>query len=399
MIGLDPTRCDGGAPGTWGANIAVASDLPGVSPTLGGLALNAPGVTPTHALLAGSRGIDEGGNCQATDQRGVTRPQDGDAVPDAVCDMGAYEYGIPDLAVALTDTPDPVAPNGTITFTLTVTNNGGAAVAAGVNVTATLDGTLINLSALPAGCVGPLPTITCTTAGILAAGGGSESWTFSADDPGSALGTILNHSASVPVQPGEINAADNTIATTTTVNVVVPPPPAAGGGGGGPAPQILISDPAISKSVSPLYAVIGETVVWTIVVSNPGPYPTANVTIQDAIPATFDIVSVDVSPDTRNNVTINGNDILGDLGVFQPGESATITITTVANDQAQAGEICNSVNMGATIATACVTISPDTLPPTGGGPPPSWNWLGHLILIALVVIGLGWWRHKVEQNE
>ncbi len=391
MIGLDPTRCDGGAAGTWGANIAVASDLPGVSPTLGGLALNAPGLTPTHALNAGSRGIDEGGNCQATEQRTVTRPQDGDATPGAVCDIGAYErLGLTDIAVTLTDTPDPVAPNGTISFTLTVINNGGTTVAGGLNVTANLDGTLVNLGALPAGCAGALPAITCTTAAALASGG-TASWTFTADDVGSASGTILNHSASVPVQAGEVNTADNTVNTTTTVNVVVPVPPAAGGGGGGGG-QVLISDPVITKNGSPLNAVVGERVVWTVLVSNPGPYPTANVTIQDPIPGMFDIVSVDVTPTTRNNVTVNGNNVVADLGVFQPGESATITIVTIANSQAQAGEICNSAYIGSIIATACIMISPDALPPTGGSPLHSWAWLGQLmvIVLAVVVVGIVW---------
>ncbi len=50
---------------------------------LGSLANNG-GLTKTHALLAGS-----GGNaCEATDQRGVTRPQG------ATCDIGAFELEV-----------------------------------------------------------------------------------------------------------------------------------------------------------------------------------------------------------------------------------------------------------------------------------------------------------------
>ena len=64
----------------------IASDIQNVSATLGALAYNG-GNTMTHALLAGSRGINEGTNTGAptTDQRGATR--------DASTDIGAFEFG------------------------------------------------------------------------------------------------------------------------------------------------------------------------------------------------------------------------------------------------------------------------------------------------------------------
>lgn len=68
---------------------AVANNVIGHSPALLALALNAPGTTATHALVAGSRAIDVG-NCSggtvAYDQRGLPRPYG------AGCDIGAYEF-------------------------------------------------------------------------------------------------------------------------------------------------------------------------------------------------------------------------------------------------------------------------------------------------------------------
>jgi len=70
-------------------------------PDLGGLASNG-GLTQTHALLVTSPAIDTANPaivgsgadaCPTMDQRGVTRPIDGDIVLGNRCDIGAYEFG------------------------------------------------------------------------------------------------------------------------------------------------------------------------------------------------------------------------------------------------------------------------------------------------------------------
>lgn len=74
---------------------AVAGDQIGADPNLGPLTNNG-GPTDTMALLAGSAALDEGDpaapgsggtSCEATDQRGTTRPQG------PACDIGAFEAG------------------------------------------------------------------------------------------------------------------------------------------------------------------------------------------------------------------------------------------------------------------------------------------------------------------
>lgn len=52
------------------------------------------GFTPTHALKAASAAIDliPANKCVALDQRGVTRPKDGNGDAVAKCDAGAFEY-------------------------------------------------------------------------------------------------------------------------------------------------------------------------------------------------------------------------------------------------------------------------------------------------------------------
>jgi hypothetical protein len=97
-------NCDnaqlGGALLSQGNNVSSDDSCPFTKPTdkqntnprLGPLTNNG-GPTDTRALLAGSPAIDRATNtnCPSTDQRGVRRPQNGDANTSAICDIGAFE--------------------------------------------------------------------------------------------------------------------------------------------------------------------------------------------------------------------------------------------------------------------------------------------------------------------
>ena len=96
-------------------------------PSLGALA-DYGGPTQTMALQSGSLAIDAGDDatCAAApvnnlDQRGVTRPLDGNGDSTATCDVGAYEAPVPGAATTTpTPTNTPLGP--TPTFTNTPTN-------------------------------------------------------------------------------------------------------------------------------------------------------------------------------------------------------------------------------------------------------------------------------------
>ncbi|MBI5567998.1 MAG: hypothetical protein HY870_24080 [Chloroflexi bacterium] len=69
----------------------VTSDIVGQDARLAPMDLN-DGDTMTQEVLGGSPAIDRGACMLAADQRGVTRPQDGDLDQVAACDIGAYEF-------------------------------------------------------------------------------------------------------------------------------------------------------------------------------------------------------------------------------------------------------------------------------------------------------------------
>jgi hypothetical protein len=89
-------------------NSTMANACSGVTQTddagLAALAFNG-GISQTHAITTGSPAYNNGGgNCEATDQRGVIRPQAG------ACDIGAYELSVSAPTVAINQAAGQVDP-------------------------------------------------------------------------------------------------------------------------------------------------------------------------------------------------------------------------------------------------------------------------------------------------
>jgi hypothetical protein len=129
---------------------------------------NYGGPTPTHALGTASQNdaIDSGvpGNCPSTDQRGVSRPKDGDGNGNPGCDAGAFELDPseppPDTTAPeitnVKDAPDPFTPKGRTKKTTKISFVLSEAASVTVDVEnrgGTVVRTLLSAASKPAGAV------------------------------------------------------------------------------------------------------------------------------------------------------------------------------------------------------------------------------------------------------
>ena len=62
-----------------------------------------------------------------------------------------------------------------------------------------------------------------------------------------------------------------------------------------PTPPVQVVDPVLSKSGNPTSASVGETVTFTLIVTNNGNSPAPNVVVTDVLPSVFDVTAVHVS--------------------------------------------------------------------------------------------------------
>jgi uncharacterized repeat protein (TIGR01451 family) len=288
---------------------------------------------------------------------------------------GVWRISLPtaDLSITKTDSPDPVLNGGTLTYTLTVQNN-GPNTAPGVIVTDTLPPSVVYLSASPSqgSCSQAGGTVTCSL-GSLAA---SATATVTIQVRPTAPGTITNR-ASVKAAVFDPTPADNSDSEDTTV--------------------LPVADLSISKSDAPDPVLVGETLVYGLTVRNDGPDAATGVMVTDTLPANVTFVSATPS---QGSCTQAGGTVTCALGSVATGATATVeirvtpqakgTITNTAtvtsavfdpdltDNQATATTEVLIVTGGAfgeqvQLTTLLGTISSGptpavTLPPGGGGP-------------------------------
>ncbi len=231
-------------------------------------------------------------------------------------------YGPADLALTSSDAPDPALQGQSLTYHLTVTDNGtasGPSTTSGVRLIDTLPAGVTLLSATPSkGSCSGTATIACGL-GILP-GGASATVDVVVKVAPSTTGTLTN-TASVSAATSDPNASDNTATATSTV-----------------APT---ADVSITQTDTPDPIRVGKTLTYTIAVANAGPAQATAASVKDTLPQTEDFRSVTAS---QGNCTRSGQTITCSLGTIASGRAATITL--VVKPKA-AGTVLNTAAVSA----------------------------------------------------
>lgn len=221
------------------------------------------------------------------------------------------------LSISKIDLIDPVLAGETIPYQIRVTNDGPS------DATNVLISDNIPVNTTFAGasdiCSEAGGVITCNV-GDLTAGEDYSVFIELRVDDSLADGSTITNSAIVSAD----NAATDSDDAQTTVN----------------QPALNPTDLEISKSDTPSTVVAGESVTYTIVITNNGPTTATNVSVVDALPNGVSAQSVTASQGLCNLLAIC------DLGDVAVGANATVTIVgTVDSDQT--GLLTNNARVSA----------------------------------------------------
>ena len=191
-------------------------------------------------LTSGSSAIDAGDNisCLATDQRGMSRPLDGDGDGTATCDVGSYEMIEPTTTSITADTPDPslVGANVNVSVTVNATNTPTGKV----NITGADVNCSITLSGGSGSCPVRFNSVGAKT--LTATYTGNATHSGSSDTAGHTVQKAYTTTTITSDNPDpSISGQSVTVNFTVTVN-----PP----GSGTPTGAVTVSDGAASCSAS-----------------------------------------------------------------------------------------------------------------------------------------------------
>jgi uncharacterized repeat protein (TIGR01451 family) len=189
---------------------------------------------------------------------------------------------------------------------------------------------------------------------------------FPSNSASVATATPTSTPTSTPVIPA-------TPAPTSSPNTAPP----ANAGQAGSRVQVNGASIDIRKTVNPESVQVGETVTFTITITNPDAQAISDVTVTDNVPEVFSIIEVTT---TQGVVTINGNQVNINIGTLQPQQTVTVIINTESIAVSFPPDTCNQVNIDNGVSNqACPNIFPGELPQTGQSP------FGTLRLIVLVL--------------
>jgi len=264
--------------------------------------VNAAGVTPGVTVITATPSV-------SSTSRDPYLPNNTASVSATVVAAGSG-----DVAITISNSPNPVSPAENYTYTVVATNNGPAAAATNTVTIPLPAGTNFQSLTPPAGwsCVTPAVgsggTITCTNPSFAA----SATSTFSPVvqvNAGTAAGTTLNITSTISTTSTDSISSNNSASTS---NLVV---------------ARTSADVGIVKTDSPDPVGVGQFITYRLTVTNNGPAVATNVTVSDPLPGTVTFISVNPSIGSCAGTTT----ISCSLGTLPVGNSQFVDLIVQAN--------------------------------------------------------------------
>src|SRR3954464_5024206 len=262
-----------------------------------------------------------------------------------------------DMQITASDSPDPVAPNGNITYTVNVTNAGPDA-AANVTMNVILNNTLRYQSiTVPAGwscpalVVGHGATFTCTAANL---GLTTSVFTLVLNAGSAQFGNVnqtINQTFTTSNDFADSNNANNAVVVSTAY--VVP-----------------TANLAVTNSDAPDPVNSGGTITYTQSITNNGPDAAANANITESIGSGVTFQSIAAPAGWSCTTPAVGGTGAISCSIVSLANAASASFTVIVNVTAVSGSITNTIS-GSSDASDTVLANNSATATTTVTPPPS----------------------------
>ncbi|HEX2120197.1 MAG TPA: DUF11 domain-containing protein, partial [Thermoanaerobaculia bacterium] len=219
-----------------------------------------------------------------------------------------------DLGVSISESGDPVISNGAMTYTVSVSQSGPDAAASPNVALSIANGAIVSATSASFTCSGAGASANCVLAGSAAPG--TRMIAVNVQAP--AADGVMSLTATASSSTGDPNPANNSQTENTAVTQV--------------------ANLSITKS-GPESAEVGDTITYTITVSNNSVSNAADVVVDDATPANLTFTGT--SGDCTNGFPCA-------LGTLPTGASATIQATYVVGDGAKGTTVVNTATVSST---------------------------------------------------
>lgn len=274
------------------------------------------------ALINGSPAIDAAPSALCTDTRNnpderlTTRPIDGDANGSAVCDLGAYEFRGSNVSIVKTASAAQVQVGDTFSYSITVTNALEPQTLSFIVEDVLPNGLTFVSAAADDGsqCAFNSGTVDCTITGMTA----GQVIVITIKVTATAPGQLTNTASTVRLS--DDNPGDNTSTVTTTV--------------------VNQANTKLVKIASAANVVVGDTIVYSLTVTNAGPSASTDAVVTDPLPVNVTFQSAAASQGSCSSS--DGVTITCALGSIAVGSTVTVTIKVIAKT---AGSITNTASL------------------------------------------------------